>query len=87
VNRVGADDDRVPKRRIEGHVVTTYCEGIVLAALRREGVPLKPSEIAEWEGITPGAARRAMVSLQAKGRVFCNRNGYCELSPNDGSRS
>jgi predicted ArsR family transcriptional regulator len=56
-------------------------DALVMEVLQREVMPLMPSEVAKWAGITPGAARRAMQRLQAKGLVFRNRNGYCELVP------
>lgn len=53
---------------------------VAVSTLRREGVPLLCSEIAKWNLITPGAARRALQQLRREGQVDQNENGYWALS-------
>jgi DNA-binding IclR family transcriptional regulator len=53
-------------------------EAAVLHTLRREHMPLKCSEIAHWNGMTPGVARRALLRLQREGSVRQNELGYWE---------
>lgn len=52
---------------------------VAIRALRRESVPLKASEIAKREGMTPGAARRALQALASEGAVYQNGSGYWVL--------
>jgi DNA-binding IclR family transcriptional regulator len=56
-------------------------ESLVLHTLRREDMPLKCSEIAHWNGITPGAARRTLLRLESEGKVRQNELGYWEPAP------
>ena len=57
---------------------------LALQCLKREGVPLLASEVARWSDMTPGAARRALQRLAAKGAAHQQENGYWALG-NDGS--
>jgi DNA-binding IclR family transcriptional regulator len=55
----------------------------VISRLKREdNYPLRASEIARWEGMSPGRARRALLRLQSEGRVIQNAGGYWALTPN-----
>jgi len=59
---------------------------LALITLRREGVPLLCSEVARWNDITPGAARRALHKLRDEGMVEQNDNNYWVLL-NDGQEA
>lgn len=52
----------------------------VLGTLKREKVPLKASEIAQWSGLTYDTVRRACYRLEGKGQVYFNGAGYWALT-------
>ena len=66
--------------------VTADTDATVVLLLRKEGVPLLPTEVALWTGLPRGAVRRSLARLQTQGLVERNDNGYYGLLGGDGDR-
>lgn len=54
-------------------------ELLVIETLKREKVPLRPSEIARWSGLTHNASYHALLRLREKRQAFRNASGYWAL--------
>jgi DNA-binding IclR family transcriptional regulator len=64
----------------DGEADVTNYEQRIIRLLKREGVPLRPFEIASWTFLSPGIVRRSLQSLSDRGAVSRNDNGYWGLT-------
>ena len=52
----------------------------IVAVMRREGIPLRLSEVSEWSGVKRGKAQRILLNLVDEARVH-HHASYYSLCP------